>query len=342
MKVGIFNYSTLGDTLLALPLINGLRNNSYDVIQIGNNNLSEFYDFLKVNNIINDYKLYVSKDFFSYINIHNLDLLLFPPDINAVNKMKFLHNNINFLSLFSNFFLKIKKIEFIEDKMIISKSKKVPLTVNLSLSYIYELENKFNIQFRSDYLFFNNDTINKGKEDIDNFFDDNFIDGDFIVIYAFTKDLSRSMSKELLDKLIRIGNQMNYNIFLVGNKNDYEKYDKFLCNIINFEKDKILNLAGRLTFSELAGLFNKSRFVFSIDGGLLHFSLACRAKTISFWSSTIPESRVYTKHPYHFPMCKYLDFQPFIGEEYTPNQLNLSFDFSDNEIRNIINKVLNE
>lgn len=341
MKVGLSTYSSIGDNLLALPLINGLKDNNYDVIQIGNNKIVNFYNYLKIHNIINDYKLYISNDVFSYLNINNLDILLFPPNSQREGILKFVYDNKKVLSFFSKYILNIKKIEFIESVLVNSKGKKNTSTINLNLSYISKLENAFNIKFKIDYLFFKDSLINEGKKNIKQFFDNNYLDEeDFIIIYAFTKDITRSMTKELLTKLIRIGCENNYRIFLVGNENDGKKYEEFIGNQINFKKNKVLNLAGKLTFSELAGLFNKSRFVFSIDGGLLHFSLACKAKTISFWGSTIPESIIYPNHPYHFPMCRYLDFQPFLGESFTQDQISLSFKFTDEEIKDVMMSVL--
>jgi len=84
-RVGIYLWSGIGDTLLALPLINGLEDNGYKTILLANTRLSHFLSFLKDEGQISDVVLYKTHSPDEWITkIRNLDLLIFPPEYKKV------------------------------------------------------------------------------------------------------------------------------------------------------------------------------------------------------------------------------------------------------------------
>lgn len=79
---------------------------------------------------------------------------------------------------------------------------------------------------------------------------------------------------------------MEYTIFLLGAKSDYAHIEqiKKLAN-----RDKIVNLAGELSFLESAALMKNAQMVYVNDSAPLHFASGVNAPVTAIFCSTIPE-----------------------------------------------------
>ncbi|MDW8302841.1 MAG: glycosyltransferase family 9 protein [Bacteroidia bacterium] len=77
-----------------------------------------------------------------------------------------------------------------------------------------------------------------------------------------------------------------YTIFLLGSKEDYEYVQsiKESCR-----HDKVVNLAGKLSFLQSAALMKYATMVYVNDSAPLHFASGVNAPTTAIFCSTIPE-----------------------------------------------------
>ena len=77
MKIGIHNGSGLGDILMSLPLLYGLRDAGHEVYGVGNESTRSLYDFLAREKAIAGIKIYQSHSPLSWRReIRDLDIFL--------------------------------------------------------------------------------------------------------------------------------------------------------------------------------------------------------------------------------------------------------------------------
>lgn len=349
-RVLIYLRSAIGETLFALPLIRGLAENNYEVVLVGRDRIETFYSFLKTEGVINDFRLYGTPSLGrlrQIIRDLHLDILILPPknDFEPFY-LKFLRATSFLRPIYKIIFkhiLNLNDYTYISVINIPSKSTKEPLVFNATLSNTKKLD-EFNIPFKEDYLYFNPSLIEKGRQNSKKKLDDYSLkENGYAVIYGFSTTTEKygikNLPPDLFVKVVRVCNRLGLKVVLIGTKKDSEEFNQYLDDLSQREKKNITNACGTLDFVEMIGLLNLSKYVFSIDGGMLHFSLASKAKTISFWGPTISESLVFPNHKFNYPMCKYLPFQPYSLIGYNENYQRQVFDFSEEEILNRINEI---
>lgn len=78
-------------------------------------------------------------------------------------------------------------------------------------------------------------------------------------------------------------------IYLLGGPGDFE-----LCQqLVEVNSEKVINLAGKLSFLESAVLMEKAKMNFVNDSGPLHIASAMNAPTRAFFLSTVPKFGFY-------------------------------------------------
>ncbi|MGB9594952.1 MAG: glycosyltransferase family 9 protein [Candidatus Poribacteria bacterium] len=119
-------------------------------------------------------------------------------------------------------------------------------------------------------------------------FDNNGSDTNIkIVIHAGAPMLlKRWSSQKYVDLIKMLLQDYPAKIFLIGGKDEYELSNKILTAI---DDEHIINLAGKLTLSELACLLKKSHLFIGNDSGPMHIASACGTKVIGLYGPTDPE-----------------------------------------------------
>ncbi len=327
MKIGIHNGSGLGDILMALPLLYGLRDAGHEVYGVGNESTRSLYDFLAREKAIAGIKIYQSHSPLSWRReIRDLDIFLlvgyFGYGLNPLGLSRFL---LPLLSPFLRFFQGVKKIIYMNTIDVETLSPKTPRITNRPLSYIRSLEYQFGLNFNSDSIFLDETILSRAREKIRPLLSERGLEpGKYGVLYPATGSMERNMPEFLINRIAEYCFEQEIKLVVVG--------DSMPKNFGLDKKDWVVDWSGRRDFGELVGLFSLSRMVFSIDGGLLYLALTSRCPVVSFWGATIPDSRVVSNHPYHHFLCRYLPFQPYEGESISERERDEAFNFSKDEI----------
>ena len=327
MKIGIHNGSGLGDILMSLPLLYGLRDAGHEVYGVGNESTRSLYDFLAKEKVVAGAKIYQSHSPLSWRReIRDLDILLlvgyFGYGLNPLGLARFLAPP---LSPFLRFLQGIRKIVYMNTIEVETLSPKIPRIDSRPLSYIRSLEYQFELNFNPDSIFLDETILGRSREKIKPLLSERALEpGKYAVLYPATGSMERNMPESLVNRIAEYCFERKIKLVFVG--------DLAPKNFGLDAHESVVDWSGRRDFGELAGLFSLSRAVFSIDGGLLYLALASRCPVVSFWSATIPESRITPNHPYHHPLCRYLPFQPYEGKFMSDSKRLEAFNFSKEEI----------
>ncbi len=327
MKIGIHNGSGLGDILMSLPLLYGLKAQGHEVWGIGNNSTRPLYNFLSEQKILAGAKIYQSHSLSAWRKeIRDLDRLLLVGYFGlGLNPLGLFRIGLPVLRPFLSVVQNIREISYMETAWVQTVSSKSPRLPSRPLTYIHCLEKNFGGVFKPETLFFQEDVLKKARLRAEKTISDQGLRAhQYAVLYPATRGDERNIPLELLNEIIRYLSHLGLKLILIGDPSHGGYPPLRDANLIDWR--------GRRDFEELVGLFSLSRVVFAVDGGLLHLALASRAKTVSFWGPTLPESRVVSNHPYHRPLCRYLPFQPYEGEKITDAQRAEVFNFSIEEI----------
>ncbi len=85
-------------------------------------------------------------------------------------------------------------------------------------------------------------------------------------------------------QLIEILSSSNFKVVLLGGKEDVG-----IANVLEFSiPDKVINLVGRLTLHESAGVVALSKGLVTHDTGMMHIAAALKKPVIAIWGNTIP------------------------------------------------------
>lgn len=268
-KVLIIRFSSIGDIVLTTPIIRCAK---------------EQLNGAQIH--------YVTKEIFSSILIHNLNidkLHTFKDDVSEVfhqlKSEKFdlvidLHKNLRSLRLKQA--LKTKSVSF--NKLNFEKF----LAVNFKL--IHKLPNKHIVDryFEAvDSVGIKND--NKGLDhfidktehvDISTFFTEQ-IQQPFVAIVAGGSYYTKKIP---LSKLAQICKTIKLPIVLLGDKND-----KLVADELHKQFPKIINACGQYSINQSASIIKQAEWIISSDTGLMHIASAYNKKIISIWGNTIPE-----------------------------------------------------
>ncbi len=88
-----------------------------------------------------------------------------------------------------------------------------------------------------------------------------------------------------LDKLSALVHQLNYTIVLLGGKED--KHTGELLGAMH--KGKVIDLSGKLSLNQSAGVLALSQAVITHDTGMMHIAAALQKPIIALWGNTVPE-----------------------------------------------------
>jgi ADP-heptose:LPS heptosyltransferase len=340
----MYTWPGIGDTLMAMPLIQGLQQSGRKVFLLGTEGNKHFYEFLWRENIVSGFRTYQSREIgfnscirSRYDTLKGWDCLIFPP-LN-IHWFRYqpglvsLQAGIPFLSFLLKPILRTKRFIRVEGIYANRKMRK-SIEYNRMESYMECLEHRFDIPFKEEFLFLPKKVLQKAGELVQDILSHHGLYASrYVVIFPETKGRERNMPASLFSKISEWAHQREFKLVLVGGKSTNSSLQQIYSNTVD--------LRGNRDFLELIGLFNKSRLVFSVDGGLMHLSLASRAHTVSFWGPTVPESRIAIGHPYHHPLCRNLPFQPCFGNKISEKQYQEMFDFSSNDIAKCVQFAAN-
>ncbi len=106
----------------------------------------------------------------------------------------------------------------------------------------------------------------------------------YICIFPTSVWFTKQMPKENFLKIIK--HFKDFNIFLIGSKNDF-KYCEMVKNESNNENVK--NLSGKLQILETAALMKEAKMNYVNDSAPLHLASAMNANVTAFFCSTVPD-----------------------------------------------------
>lgn len=109
--------------------------------------------------------------------------------------------------------------------------------------------------------------------------------------YVVLSPSSKHFTKRLPgSKFVSLLKGLKTKIVLTGDDNET---DLDICRNFGKELDNPVNLCGKLSFPELAGIIKDSEFVVCNDSGVLHLSEALGKKVFVFFGSTVKEFGFY-------------------------------------------------
>ena len=94
--------------------------------------------------------------------------------------------------------------------------------------------------------------------------------------------------------LIKICNNINTPIILLGGKEDFDKTE--LVRTKSTNKD-IMNACGSYNINQSASIIEQAAKVITGDTGLMHIAAAFKKEIISLWGNTVPEFGMYPYFP---------------------------------------------
>ncbi|MCK4521242.1 MAG: glycosyltransferase family 9 protein [Nanoarchaeota archaeon] len=286
-KILIINSGYIGDSILSIPLINNLRNCCKDAkISLVIN--PKFIDLWKNNKNIDNIILY-DAPWIRYKKGFNIkDILTYLKFIKKIRKQRFdlaidtrgdFRNNLLFLYLSGakqrigfgytggSYFL-TKNVKYKQGIHEVEKNLSLLKAINCPIKEtIPELDVKKQDITKIKRILAKN-KINKR-----------------IVINPFagypSKEWPLEKFAELIDNLIK---KYKTKIIIIGGSNDIQKSESLLQKIQN--KDKIINLTGKLKLMQTAALLSLSDLLIGVDSGPMHMASAVGCKTITLIGPT--------------------------------------------------------
>ena len=268
VKFLVIRFSSIGDIVLTTPVLRIIKN------QIEN---SEVHYLTKKENYS------IVKNNPNISKIHLLDIDNYKSILNELLNEQFdyiidLHNNIRTKRVKSH--LKILSFTFnklnIEKWLIVNfKYNKLP-NIHIVDRYLETLK-AFDVKndgLGLDYYIDINDNI-----DINNIIKEKNKKVIALIIGAkhFTKQIP-------INKIIELCNSIDYNIILLGGKDDYKKSIEIFNNTNN-----TINKVGEININQSASIIKQSDLIITSDTGLMHIASAFKKDIISIWGNTIPE-----------------------------------------------------
>jgi lipopolysaccharide heptosyltransferase II len=270
--------SSIGDIVLTTAFLRILKNTipNSTITFLTDNNYESILKFNKrIDYLITYDKLQTNKERNLSKNLHLSKLNIDTFDITFD-----LHNNFRT----RKFYKGITKEMFKIDKQRLTKLKMVylksfPNEIKHKHDIYLETLNSFNPKddnlglefwFESDLNSYLNQTSNKIKSNI-------------IGIAPGSKHFTKMWN---IEKFKDIANLLssNFSVQLFGSKEDIG-----ICNFIQNNNEKILDLSGKLTLLETAKLIDKCDVLISNDSGLMHIASARQTKVLAIFGSTVKE-----------------------------------------------------
>ncbi len=88
-----------------------------------------------------------------------------------------------------------------------------------------------------------------------------------------------------VEKVVEICNQLSFPVILLGGKEEEAAGE----SIISQCGSNVINLAGKCSLYQSAGLVRDAKLVLTNDTGLMHIAAAFQKRILSFWGNTVPE-----------------------------------------------------
>jgi ADP-heptose:LPS heptosyltransferase len=335
-EAAAFVWSGIGDALMALPLLRGLRRSGRASFLLGKASSDVFYRFLQEEGVITGFRTYqrhsgsgFRAEWRSWAEAFSgWELVLLPPrsSIAAARREQRLLNLLLRSSALALPVMRLSwgigRIEYIAEAPTEGIGE-----ANRSLSYRRCLAAGFGVEPEPGDLFFSEETTARCVEAaLPWLAAKNLSPGNYAVLYAATQGRERDLPGGLIAKINRLVRDRGLRLALVG---DPAHGGEWPADLLAHAAD----CRGRREFRELLGLLGLSRAVFSVDGGLLHLALAARSpRVVSFWGPSSPRSRVGPDYPQHRALWRDLGFQPCLGRPEAFSRRAEMFDFSDREI----------
>ena len=264
-KILIIRFSSLGDVLLTTPLIRTIKS-LYPHLKIDFIVRKE-YESTLVNNPHIDKLLTLERNYNntetrSQIIDSNYDLII---DLqNNLRSRRLIRNSSSKIVRYKKPYL--NRILLVNFK--INRFKEIiPIPVRYANSIPdFVLDNK------GLELFISPTNFTKIKED------------NFIGLCPGSRHITKMWPKEYF---IELGNElikMNYNIALIGGRDDLE-----ICEEISSKIKGSINLSNNNDLLELAANMNKCKAIICNDSGLMHTALAVEIPVVSIFGSTVKE-----------------------------------------------------
>ena len=267
VKFLVIRFSSIGDIVLTTPVIRIIKNQIED---------SSIHFLTKKENlsIVNN-NPYISK-------VHILEPNNFTELTNKLYNEGFdyvidLHNNIRTARIKKH--LKIISFTFkklnIEKWLIVNfKYNKLP-KVHIVDRYLDTLK-AFGVENDNnglDYFIDSKDNYSLDNLNLDN--------KKVISIVIGAKHFTKQIPTEII---INICNSIDYNIILLGGKDDYNKSIE-----ISNKTSNTINKVGEINLNQSASIIKQSDLIITSDTGLMHIASAFNKNIISIWGNTIPE-----------------------------------------------------
>lgn len=99
------------------------------------------------------------------------------------------------------------------------------------------------------------------------------------------------------EKIIRVLQQLNHPVVLLGGKEDEEIGNQ----ILQSSAGTVFNACGKYSLNQSASLVKQAKLIVTNDTGLMHIASAFKKPIISIWGNTIPE---FGMEPYATPHSK--------------------------------------
>ena len=259
LKILIIRYSSIGDIILATPVIRCLKNQQKAEIHFITKKC--YSQLLEENPYLS--KLY----FIETVNIDELKR-------NSYDYIIDLHNNLR--SNILSFKLSKKTIRY--DKSNFKKMLLIIFGINL-------LDKKHVVER---YM----DTLKKINTKNDEIGLEYFLPNNYKTPISFKTEYivwaigASYFNKQLpIERIVEVSEKIKYPIILLGGKSDFQRANK----IIELSKNKnIINYCQSNDFHDSAKLIKESKIVFTNDTGMMHVASAFKKPIISFWGCTKP------------------------------------------------------
>ena len=110
-----------------------------------------------------------------------------------------------------------------------------------------------------------------------------FVSEKYIVLSPSSKHFTKRLPESKFSLLLK---DLMTKVILTGDNNET---DKEICQYFDTQLNNPLNLCGKLSFPELAGIIKNAEFIVCNDSGVLHLAEALGKKVFVFFGSTVKE-----------------------------------------------------
>lgn len=253
----------MGDIILSFPLVNALKK-EYPLCEIHYLTKAAYKSILELNPSIN-----------KIISFSGEPLSEIKPILKNENYDLILDIHKNFRSVLLTLFtgLNVKRYKKDSVKKFLLVKLKVNLFKNIIPVYRKYIKSAGD-EFDEKYKQYTKTKLDFNKE--------RKFDFSYLVIAPSSKHFTKTYPKE---KFVELINNLNIKVVLVG---DESEKDKNICRYIE-EKTGVVNLCGKLIYSELAGMIYNSEYVITNDSAILHFAEMLGKKVKAVFGSTVKE-----------------------------------------------------